>query len=403
MPSCTSRRRAQRLPRALLSCLLLAGTPLLAQGLAFRELVLQPGEHAASLAADGTVVGTSVDDGVLRWPPEASSPEPLGGGPISYTSDVTPALSKNGRTIAVVRRTMQTPPAPIFAPWFRQDEGNWAPLPGLSLHDAFPYGVSADGTRIVGAGRMQPVPGQPAPNRPWIWDAAAGQRTLPVPVELEGGEAWAVGDDGRVAIGHFYYRPDPAFPNRYYYGARWSDGVASVLRDAEGRPLGRAMACNADCSIIVGGGPGGDVTPDDPAWALAWFWTEAGGATYLDPSGLPAGAQPPYTAWDLSDDGATIVGTYTILAEEPFGVLPARRPFLWTAAAGMRDLGTLLASQGIAFGGEGWELVASAVSPDGRQVLLNGRDTDSMPRAAVVTLPGDRLFGDGFDPGLPDR
>ncbi|HVT32109.1 MAG TPA: hypothetical protein VHE32_05660, partial [Rhodanobacteraceae bacterium] len=198
-------RPASSLPRALLIASAAAlASPALAITVELTELPVPDGfptAGVAGLANDGTVVGTAWPDGaIVRWSPQGT-PEVLGGG-LTYTlENVMPLISKDGSVIATtgyfdigggnLRASPET--------WISGTD--WAPLPGLTLGDASPYGISYDGSVLVGG--ASPAEGNDPQQIPWMWTAATGQVALGMIDGQTWGEAWAVGDGGRVAAGFF--------------------------------------------------------------------------------------------------------------------------------------------------------------------------------------------------------
>lgn len=354
--------------------------------------------HPSNIASDGSVVGISftslgdASDQIVRWP-AGGEPESLGGGPSFALINITPVMSADGSVIVNPHfLELDDEPHVVSVPMAWRDGEGWQPLPNLSLETSLPFGISADGSHVVGAGRDSGTP-----SSPWIWSEAEGQIALPIPANRDGGEAWAVADDGGIAAGFvtLHDTDEWGWPLTYRFGSRWVDGTWQALTDHDGNPLGQAVACTADCSILVGGGTAGDGS--HPFADHAWYWSEATGAVYLDPSTLPSGAQPPYHAIDVSDDGSHIVGTYYTFHDDPFGTVRRAQPFLWNAETGMRSLNQVMADHDIDFGGDGWELVANSISGDGTRILLNGMDGDFQVRSAVLTINIETIFRNGFE------
>lgn len=388
-----------RVLRSLTAALIAAGAPgvAIAQTVSFHEL--PQGEfrpaHPASIARDGTIVGISFNDAndVVRWRP-GQPPESLGGGPGVSIINVTPAISTDGTTIVRPKTDFETSATTVLR-W--RDGSGWQEVERPSLGIAVPIGISGDGTYVVGYGVEETFDPY---FQPWLWSAETGQQLLPVPENRTSGEAWAVSWDGRIVAGHVSYEESFGvnWPAIWRFAARWVDGEFEPLLDADGWPLGQAVACNSDCSVIVGGGYGGDEV-DRPAVGRAWYWTEATGAVYLDTAALPAGARAPFHAMAVSEDGGVIVGTYTTHVTTPFGaIIQHSKPFLWRADDGMHDLTALMAGHGIEFGGEGWELVPSAITPDGTRIVLNGMDADDQVRSGVLVF-GTNAEGPTARPG----
>lgn len=375
------------------------GTASSAETATLREL--SHGAFAApqpsAVTSDGTVIGADAATGnTLRWRPGAE-PEDLGGGPTFSVINVTPVVNPDGSAI-VANYMSSDGDLMLSMPRLWEGTFGWSIVPDMQTLSTLAMGISADGTQLVGYG------GDPSTNfQPWQWNADAGQRVLPVPATMDGGEAWAVADNGEVAAGFVYRVGTDAggWPQRWRFGARWVEGQLDLLEDANGHALGQAVACNADCSIVVGGGFGGDGAAHADS-GRAWYWSAGEGVVYLDTSGLPAGATTPYYAMDISADGSAIVGTYSMDTQTPLGTVRTTRPFRWTRQGGAKCLIELMQEQGIPFGGDGWSLVPSSISADGRMILLNGQDADYALHSGVLTLVQERIFSDGFE-GLLDR
>jgi hypothetical protein len=347
----------------------------------------------STVTRDGTVIGVDMSTGsTLRWLP-GQAPENLGGGPTFNVINITPVVNPDGSAIVANYMRMDGD-SMVSNPRIWEGIFGWAILPGMQAISSLAMGISADGSQVVGYG------GDPEIDfHPWTWNEDTGQHMLPIPVTATGGEAWGTSNDGRIVAG-FVSRVGTdqwGWPRRIRYGARWVDGQIQLLQDNDGHALGQVVACTNDCSILIGGGYGGEPTAQNPNSGRAWYWTESEGAVYLDTSGLPAGAVPPYYAMGVSEDGSVIIGTYTVETETPIGVTLSNRPFRWTRDGGAKCLIERMTSAGISFGGDGWDLVPNSVSPDGRMILLNGQDPDYQLRSGVLTLIRDGIFSNGFE------
>ena len=374
-------RLAASLSRALLIASAAAlASPALAITVELTELPVPDGFPTAGvggLANDGTVVGTAWPDGaIVRWSPQGT-PEVLGGGLTFTLENVMPLISKDGGVIATtgyfdigggnLRAMPET--------WISGTD--WAPLPGLTLGDASPYGMSYDGTVLVGG--ASPAEGNDPQQLPWMWTAATGQVALGMIDGETWGEAWAVGDGGHVAAGFF--------GSDTRWGAKWIDGVPEWILDADGQHVGQAIGCNHDCSVIVGAGV-------DASSPQAWRWTAETGVEYLGtPPDAADGAL--YYAFEPSDNGLTIVGSYFTI-DPLLGAV--NRGFIWTAADHMQDFSAFLSMYGIDYGNDFSDLVVNSITPNGRTMLVNGADPDYQRKRAVVRIvPDDAIFADGFD------
>lgn len=346
----------------------------------------------SNLAADGTAIGTGYPDGmVVRWRP-GQAPENLGGS--SYTLDnVMPLISADGSVI-VAGSFFPNPSDPDGVPdasagiW--RGGTTWERISGEVLERSTPYAISDDGRYIAGAGvyTSNPPPGEVAYQYPWTWSATGGQVVLPRLPGWNNAEVWAISNDGGVAAGFAHNAPDEFVR----YGLIWSEGGARQLFDAQSQPVGQAIGCNSTCSIVVGAGFTGS-----GGSRQAWRWTAQNGVQHL---GEVPGAPPDstYYAFDTTEDGATIVGSYGTI-DPVLGFV--NRGFVWTAGGGMVDLVALLAQHGIDYGADFNDLVINSITRDGRRMLINAADSEYFRRRAIVRLDPDALFADGFEPPAP--
>ncbi|MBB5208394.1 hypothetical protein [Chiayiivirga flava] len=370
--------------------------PLRAAEVTLEELASPPFAGTAgvsNIAADGTVVGTGWPDAmVVRWQP-GQPPENLGGDTFTL-ENILPLISADGGTIAAnvyVPVEPGNPKAGLVgkaALW--QGETTWAPIDGAVLAQATPFGLSDDGRFLVGAGWVDVFPDEDAVEHAWIWSAETGQQLLGAVDGLSWAQAWAVSNDGTVAVGFADAAPD----DFTRHGVRWDAGVAQRIRDAQDRPVGQAIACNSDCSIIVGAGftaAGGS--------GQAWRWTAAGGVQFL---GEIPGAPPDitYYAFDLTEDGAMIVGSYPVFDPVQGSI---NHGFVWSEASGLVDIVDFLAAHGIDYGADFNELVVNAITRDGSKLLLNGGNADYQRQRAIVHIAQapPQVFADGFESQLP--
>ncbi|HUD40920.1 MAG TPA: hypothetical protein VMR06_02870 [Dokdonella sp.] len=373
--------------RRFLLALVLAGLPVPALAARLEELPLPAGGGTAgvsNIAADATVVGTLWPVGeVLRWRP-GQAPENLGGD--TYTlENVIPLISADGATI-VASHYFWTPgsdvPEAAPAVW---DGSQWQRVPGIVLGDTTPFGIADDGSALAGAAypAEPPPPGGFVSLLPWTWTAGTGQVVLDLPTGQEAGQAWAVSSGATRAAG---FTTSASGATRH--GVRWEGSAAHPILDGQGSAVGQAIACNSDCSVIVGAGvEGSGGSPQ------AWRWTAAAGVSYL---GTVAGALPEatYYAFDTNEAGTMIVGSYYTI--DPL-LGPSNRGFVWTAAGGIVDLVDFLAARGIDYGEGFGDLVVNAMTRDGGKLLINGMDGDFQRRRAVVHLDGEAIFADGFE------
>jgi uncharacterized membrane protein len=194
--------------------------------------------------------------------------------------------------------------------------------------------------------------------------------------------------------------------NGFRSGVIWIDGKPIDLVDADGNPIGEALAASADGRVVVGSGY------NTANGNEAWRWTQATG---VQPIGVLASppAKPgkrkqtvptpvrseradtrlaPGTdgfsfaqayAFAVSDSGNVIVGSS--------GSFPFREAVVWTPATGMQHLSDYAAARGVTIPA-GWDLnTADAVSADGQTIAGWGIGPSSIG-SFVIDLHPDRAL-----------
>ncbi len=199
-------------------------------------------------------------------------------------------------------------------------------LSGESFHGTA-YGVSGDGSVVVGAGS----PGGDE-SKAFRWTAGSGATSLSgLTPGVSSTHADDVSADGRVVVG-----------NNDYTGiaVMWEDGQIAALGSLPGYEKSNAWAVSRDGRVAVGQSlkPGG---------MAACLWTEGG-----SPVPVPGAT----TAYGVSADGSVIVG----IRVPSVGY----EAFRWTAEDGTVGLGDLP--------GGYFDSTAYAVSADGSVVVGRG-------------------------------
>ena len=293
--------------------------------------------------------------------------------------------------------------------------------PSISQLDSGAYGVSADGSVVVGGSQTA---GGNGPNA-FRWTAATGMVNLGTfpgtDTRLSSG-ASDVSADGSVVIGT---GSTVSGFQLYSQAFRWTAASGFVsLGDLPGGALDSgASDVSADGSVIVGNGSGNNTF----TLGEGYRWTAASGMVGL--GDLPGGSYQSQVQ-GVSGDGSTVVG-YSASASgfEAFrwtaesgmvglGDLPggtfdsqardvsadgstivgtangASEAFRWTSTRGMEPLWDVLLAAGIDPAADGWTSLtwATGVSADGNTFVgVGGRNGDL--QAFVATVPEPASIG----------
>lgn len=264
-------------------------------------------------------------------------------------------------------------------PMLWTEAAGWVALDGFDFHRSLIGGVSRDLSHVVGNG-FQRASDQSMST--WIWDEVEGQRVLPASQHAPGGRPSAVSNDGATVVGD---ANEIQFGYDNGYGIVWQDGAEpELLLDDNGERLGRATACNHDCSVVVGNGWGGLYDPTAGDVSEAWYSMPSGEFAFLGRLSHVENIFL-YTPRATSEDGSVVVGSYFFL-EPGFGI--RQRAFVWTQDTGIQSIFTLINELDI--GDENWKsLAAIDVSSSGEKILLSGEHPESLPndfKPRVVVL-----------------
>jgi probable HAF family extracellular repeat protein len=234
-------------------------------------------------------------------------------------------------------------------------------LPG-GVTESAAYGVSADGSVVVGGGASASGP------QAYRWTSATGMVGLGY---LPGGSSFSssedVSPDGAIIVG----ASNSASGLQAF---RWTSGGGMVgLGDLSGGPFGSvAIGVSADGAVVVGIGNLNEASGTSEAFR----WTSGSGMVGL--GDLPGGVFSSGT-WDVSADGSVVVG----LGNSALGEEAA----VWTNAGGLQNVRDVLIAGG-ATGLTGWTLnQATGVSADGRTIVGFGRNPSGQTEAWIATIP----------------
>ena len=252
---------------------------------------------ASMVSGDGSVIigrGSTASGKVpLRWTAGTGMVElDLGGG--EYEVAIR-AMSDDGLTLVGSRKSALGTEA------FRYTEADGmvglGDLPGGEFN-SYPYGISADGSVIVGGSSYSDPDEHYEYYAGFRWTEDTGMVNLHFASAITGLSA-----DGSTIVG--YYTDYSGF-----YPFRWTDSLGYVGLHSPGSAIefSRAFDVSGDGSVIVG-----DSFVDGPPRAA--IWDEVHGARYLQDIltglGLDLTGWELYTAYSVSDDGLTIVGSGT--------------------------------------------------------------------------------------------
>jgi len=217
------------------------------------------------------------------------------------------------------------------------------------------YGVSADGSVVVGFSLSQGQSGNPV--RAFRWTQATGMQDLGALGSnwFNQSTAHGVSADGSVVVGW------ANGSNPQIRAFRWTQATGMQDLGDLGSRFSVAYGVSADGSVVVG------ATANAAAQERAFRWTQATGMQDLGT--LPGSSES--EAHGVSADGSVVVG----LARNASGLV---RAFRWTQATGMQDLGTL----------GGTESTARSASADGSVVVGWARNAANQSRAFRWTATG---------------
>jgi probable HAF family extracellular repeat protein len=239
-------------------------------------------------------------------------------------------------------------------------------------------GISGDGSVVIG--RSDSTNGIEA----YRWTALGGVEGLgDLAGEAFFSYAEAISEDGSAIVGG-------SISGAGFEAFRWTDLEGMVgLGDLPGGSFDSfANGVSSDGSLIVGQSdshglppfppvvpPGFSSPPNNPGWE-AFLWTQA--SNQMQGLGDLSGGDFFSIAFDVSDN-ALVVG---------FGTTDAGgEAFIWDSVNGIRNLKSVLETQGLAGALAGWTLqVATAISKDGRYVVGFGINPAGLTQAWIAQL-----------------
>ena len=356
-----------------------------AQAASFQGLGYLPGgsfdSNASGVSADGSVVVGYSDGEAFRWT-QATGMVGLGDvptevfcNPESNTCFEDVVYSKAYGVSA--DGSVVVGGGSYWSSYSLNEAFRWTQATGMvGLGGGVAYGVSADGSVVVGqsgGGGFQA----------FRWTQATGVVGLGSLLIGDSSSASGASADGSVVVGK---SGDEAF--------RWTQGTGMVglgyLPGVNGFfGFSEANGVSADGSVVVGYSNGGNGFNGN--LIEAFRWTQAGGMVGL---GVLSGGIASY-ANGVSADGSVVVG-YS--ATDPFTGAEA---FIWNSSQGMRSLQQVLTND---YGLDltGWSLdVAGAISADGLTIVGFGTNPNGLTEAWIASLDGEPVSQPGTTPTNP--
>ncbi len=291
-------------------------------------------------------------------------------------------------------------------------------LPG-GAYNSNAFGVSANGSVIVGESASTNSSSNAAWNEAFRWTQSGGMQALG---DLSGGNfgslAWNISADGNVIVGQ-------GVSHNGYEAFRWtSSGGLVALGDLSGGTFSScALDASGNGSVIVGYGTSGHNTP--PYYSTEGFkWTQAGGMVAL---GDLAGGLYHSTAYAISDDATVIVGSSingpgpfyqaiywkngtkhlipnltgaqssdalavsgngSVIVGQSYHGSSVQKVWIWKQSTGTKELKNVLVND-YGLNLTGWELtIPTGISHDGLTIVGTGSNPSGKTEGWVAKLSG---------------
>lgn len=346
-----------------------------------------------SVSDDGAVAvgvrvlydGTPGEQGVTRWT--------AGGGTqvIGGTTEGFPGVSADGGVIAATLAGVDE--ANVTEAAFWTQAGGWKRISDFPLIPAMPgwatraNAISANGERLAGVTVPPPIDFgniRAFSFNPDTWDdrwADYGWQELPRIRKGSFGEATAISDDGLIQAGISTTGTSSAF-----HAVVWTDGRIRQLYDGTGKALGgESVACNRDCSVIVGGGGGNSMFQPVLAWRHVTDGRGVASVCHFNPETTADTTALRYYARATSGSGNIVAGTYYYDEVPPGGgwARNVAKGFLWIGDANggtMHELTAYLAGLGVAPFQDWLNVNITGMSDDGRYLVGWGDDARGVTR-----------------------
>lgn len=324
--------------------------------------IMSAGDFFAGKVTNSGVVSLYTNGGnVYKWDAAnaAAGMVQIGALTNGYPGAGTAAISNDGTKVAATMTNSSTGFNEISI--YDVATSVWTNLGGLlptgwdgSVSTA--WNMSSDGKVIVGLAKISAGVSQAVK-----WDVANGIVDLGSMVAGRSSRANAVNGDGTVIVGW----QDTASGRK---GAKWVNGVESLITDGNGNPLGEAQDVSADGNTIIGFGT------FEP-----YIWNNITGVTTITHPGAGSFFRGGATA--ISGDGSKVIGYF-----RPFPAAAATgEGFIWTPTGGRVNLNDYVTGLGISTQGIKLSLPV-AISQDGKKIAGIGLTASNSAVAFYLDL-----------------
>lgn len=278
-------------------------------------------------------------------------------------------------------------------------------LPGGEFRSSA-YGISADGSTVVGSSRGGI---NPETNEAYRWTKATGMQGIGMLPVGYSSQARAISADGQTIVGSSRHFDGNDYIDQAF---RWSQGggmepLGYYNPGIDDEPYGSyASAVSADGSSVAGE----TIAPAGIAFSVGFLWTEpAGLRTLSTASQIPSGIDEYDNVADISGDGARIVG----IGYDAFSSNPQFQAFMAETGQTGRLLGTLpgyVRSAAVAISTDGSTVVGHSEAATGPVRAFRWTDAELMQPlpdsqeglrpviASDVSADGSVIVGSGFGP-----
>ena len=329
---------------------------------------------ASAISADGsTVIGMSISGSnqfdAFRW--TRAGGMVAAGLPDRRLESLDEGVSGDGTYIVGYRTAPTGSPTTAFRHSQAGGATNLSKLPNLDNQSTTAFGISADGTKIVGrASGVRPT-NNTGRSEAVVWTngVIAGLGYLPGGGDSSG--ASAISGDGTTVVGS-----SDSTQGQQAFRMVLGGGMAPLGDLPGGTFEGFASVVSYDGTFVAG-------RSMSAFGREAFRWSPGPGFGTMIPLGDLPGGTFQSTPTGISADGSIVVG-YS--ATGGTTNQPTNSAFIWDAQHGMRDLKLVLTEMGLDL--TGWSLLgAGGISPDGRTIVGGGVNPQGFNEAFLVMIP----------------